>query len=102
VLDRLGITAPLEPMGQGYQDMSPAVKAFQSLAVSGRIRHGNHPLLRWCFANAVVWRDAADNCKLDKAKSYGRIDVAVAAVMAVGALKATTATPEYDIAALIG
>jgi phage terminase large subunit-like protein len=102
VLDRLGITAPLVPFGQGFQDMSPAVKAFQSLAVSGRIRHGNHPLLRWCFANAVVTRDAADNCKLDKAKAYGRIDVAVAAVMAVGALKATTATPEYDIAALIG
>ena len=101
-LDRLGITAPLEPLGQGYQDMSPAVKAFQSLAVQGRIRHGNHPLLRWCFANAVVTRDAADNCKLDKSKSYGRIDVAVAAVMAVGALKATTATPDYDIAALIG
>lgn len=101
-LDRLGISAPLEPMGQGFQDMSPAVKAFQLLAVSGRIRHGNHPLLRWCFANAVVTRDAADNRKLDKAKAYGRIDVAVAAIMAVGALKATTATPEYDLAALIG
>jgi len=102
VLERLGISAPLEPMGQGFQDMSPAVKAFQLLAVNGRIRHGNHPLLRWCFSNAVVTRDAADNCKLDKAKAYGRIDVAVAAVMAVGALKATTATPEYDVAALIG
>ena len=101
-LERLGISAPLEPFGQGFQDMSPAVKAFQSLAVQGRIRHGNHPLLRWCFSNAVVVRDAADNCKLDKSKAYGRIDVAVAAVMAVGALKATTATPEYEIAALIG
>ena len=101
-LDRLGISVPLEPMGQGFQDMSPAVKAFQLLAVNGRIRHGNHPLLRWCFSNAVVVRDAADNCKLDKSKAYGRIDVAVAAVMAVGALKATTATPEYEIAALIG
>jgi phage terminase large subunit-like protein len=101
-MDRLGISAPLEPMGQGFQDMSPAVKAFQLLAVSGRIRHGNHPLLRMCFINAVVVRDAADNCKLDKSKAYGRIDVAVAAIMAVGALKATTATPEYDVAALIG
>jgi phage terminase large subunit-like protein len=102
VMDRLGITAPLQPMGQGYYDMSPAVKSFQLLAVNGHIRHGNHPLLRWCFANAVVTRDPADNCKLDKSKAYGRIDVAVAAVMAVGAMKATTATPEYDIAALIG
>src|SRR5580765_323613 len=101
-MDRLGIEAPIEPMGQGFQDMSPAVKAFQLLAVNGRIRHGNHPLLRWCFSNAAVVRDAADNRKLDKSKAYGRIDVAVAAIMAVGALKATTATPEYEIAALIG
>ena len=101
-MDRLGITAPIEPFGQGFQDMSPAVKAFQLLAVNGRIRHGNHPLLRWCFSNAAVVRDAADNCKLDKSKAYGRIDVAVAAIMAVGALKATTATPEYEISALIG
>ena len=87
-------------MGQGYQDMSPAVKAFQLLAVNGRIRHGSHPLLRWCFANAVVTRDAADNRKLDKAKAYGRIDVAVAAVMAIGAMKASAALP-VDAAALI-
>ena len=102
VLDRLGITLPMQPMGQGFQDMSPAVKSFQLLAVNGRIRHGNHPLLRWCFANSVVTRDAADNLKLDKAKAYGRIDVAVAAVMAVGAMKATTATADYDISAMIG
>ena len=50
VLERLGIAVPLEPMGQGFQDMSPAVKAFELLAVNGRIRHGNHPLLRWCFS----------------------------------------------------
>jgi phage terminase large subunit-like protein len=101
-MDRLGITAPIEPFGQGFQDMSPAVKAYQLLAVNGRIRHGNHPLLRWCFSNAAVVRDAADNCKLDKSKGYGRIDVAVAAIMAIGALKATTAEPEYEISALIG
>jgi phage terminase large subunit-like protein len=101
-LDRIGISLPLEPMGQGFQDMSPAVKAFAHLATNGQIRHGNHPLMRWCFANAVIKRDPSDNRKLDKSKAYGRIDVAVAAVMAVGALKVTTATPEYDIAALIG
>ncbi len=101
-MDRLGIEAPIEPMGQGFQDMGPAMKAFETLAANGKIRHGNHPLLRWCFANAVVVRDAADGHKLDKSKSYGRIDVAVAAIMAVGALKATTAEPEYEISALIG
>ena len=100
-MDRLGIDAPLQPMGQGFQDMGPAMKAFEILAANGKIRHGNHPLLRWCFANAVVLRDPADNHKLDKSKAYGRIDVAVAAVMAVGALKAT-APAEYDVKSMIG
>jgi phage terminase large subunit-like protein len=52
--------------------------------------HGGHPILRWCISNAVVERDAADNRKLTKAKSFGRIDVAVAAIMAVAALKLQT------------
>ena len=99
-LARLGVAVPLEPMGQGFKDMSPAVEAFEELALAGRIRHGSHPLLRWCFSNAVVARDAAGNRKLDKAKAYGRIDVAVAAVMAVGAMK-TSAAPPVEVAALI-
>ena len=99
-LARLGVAVPLEPMGQGFKDMSPAVEAFEELALAGRIRHGGHPLLRWCFSNAVVARDAAGNRKLDKAKAYGRIDVAVAAVMAVGAMK-TSAAPPVEVAALI-
>ena len=99
-LARLGVAMPLEPMGQGFKDMSPAVEAFEELALAGRIRHGGHPLLRWCFSNAVIARDAAGNRKLDKAKAYGRIDVAVAAVMAVGAMK-TSAAPPVEVAALI-
>jgi phage terminase large subunit-like protein len=102
-LERLevDIAYALEPMGQGFKDMAPAVEAFEELAVAGRIRHGGHPLLRWCFSNAVVARDAADNRKLDKAKSYGRIDLAVAAIMAVGAMKASAAAP-VEAAALVG
>ena len=99
-LARLGVAMPLEPMGQGFKDMALAVEAFEELALAGRIRHGGHPLLRWCFSNAVVARDAAGNRKLDKAKAYGRIDVAVAAVMAVGAMK-TSAAPPVEVAALI-
>jgi phage terminase large subunit-like protein len=100
-LSRLGIAMPLEPMGQGFKDMAPAVEAFEELALAGRIRHGGHPLLRWCFSNAVVTRDAAGNRKLDKAKAYGRIDVAVAAIMAVGAMKVSAVEP-VDVATLVG
>jgi phage terminase large subunit-like protein len=97
---RIGLSPPLVECGQGYKDMSPCVEAFEELALAGRIRHGGHPVMRWCFANAVITRDAAGNRKLDKSKAYGRIDVAVAAVMAVGAMKCQAEAPA-EMASLI-
>jgi phage terminase large subunit-like protein len=99
-LAREGLTMPLVPHGQGYKDMTLSIDEFEKIVSTRRFRHGAHPLLKWCFGNAVVTRDAAGNRKLDKAKAYGRIDVAVAAVMAVGAMKAST--PQVEIAAMIG
>lgn len=99
-LGRYGIALPLEPMGQGFKDMSPAIEAFEHFAKAGLIRHGKAALLRWCFGNAVVVRDPTNSRKLDKVKSYGRIDVAVAAIMAIGAMKASMAPP-VDAAAMI-
>jgi phage terminase large subunit-like protein len=90
-LARLGVMVEMMPFGQGFQSMSPAIDVFEELAMAGRIRHGGHPLLTWCMSNAIVERDAAGNRKLNKAKSFGRIDAAVAAVMAVAALKLQTA-----------
>jgi phage terminase large subunit-like protein len=46
--------------------------------------HNNNPCLTWCAANAIIVSDPANNRKPDKAKSTGRIDGIVAAVMAVG------------------
>lgn len=100
-LARQGYALPLLPFGQGYRDMSPAVEAFEEAALSGKLAHGGHPVLRLCVSNAVVSRDPAGNRKLDKAKAYGRIDAAVAAVMAVGACKAS-GEPVLDVAGMIG
>jgi phage terminase large subunit-like protein len=99
--DRIGAAVPLVEMGQGYKAISPCIDVFEELAVSGKLRHGGHPALRWCISNAVITRDAADNRKLDKSKAFGRIDVAQAAVMAVGAMKVKTDTI-LDVAAMIG
>jgi len=98
---RLGIAIPLVEMGQGFKAISPCIDAFEELALRGKLRHGGHPVLRWCISNAVITRDAADNRKLDKSKAFGRIDVAQAAVMAVGAMKVNTETI-FDLAAMIG
>lgn len=75
---------PLEPHGQGFKDMSPALAALEAELLNNRLRHGNHPILTWCAANAVADTDPAGNRKLNKKKATGRIDGMVALAMAIG------------------
>lgn len=100
-LARLGVVVDLMEFGQGFKDMSPAIEIFEQLAIEGRLRHGGHPVLRWAISNAIVERDAANNRKLTKAKSFGRIDPAVAAIMAVAAMKLQT-EDAINVATLVG
>lgn len=79
-----GIELPLQPFGQGFKDMSPAVEEFERLLIATNLRHDGNPVLTWCAANAVYEKDAAGNRKLSKEKATGRIDGVVAAVMAAG------------------
>jgi phage terminase large subunit-like protein len=79
-----GDEALFEAFGQGYQSMSPALRQFEAWVLSGRIVHGNNPVMNMCATNAVVKSDPAGNRKLDKKRSRGRIDGMVAAAMAVG------------------
>lgn len=83
-LEEAGVTLPLEPFGQGYVSMSPALQVAEVEFLHKRVRHGGHPVLTMCAANAVVLKDPAENRKLDKAKSTGRIDGMVSLVMAMG------------------
>lgn len=89
-LARMGVLVNLMPFGQGFRSMAPAIDVFEELAIAGKLRHGGHPVLRWCVSNAIVEKDAAGNRKLTKAKSFGRIDAAQAAIMAVAAMKLQT------------
>ncbi len=91
ILEREGIAAPLVPWGQGSQDMGPAVDAFEAAMLAGKLRHGMHPVLRWCAGNAVFETNPAGARKLSKNRSIDRIDPLVALVMALG-LAARTAT----------
>lgn len=83
-LARLGVELPLEPFGQGFRDMGPALDLLEADLLNEAIRHGNHPILTWCAANAVATTDPAGNRKLDKSKATGRIDGMVALAMARG------------------
>jgi phage terminase large subunit-like protein len=100
-LARLGVDLPLEPHGQGFRDMTPALDALEFELVSGKIRHGGHPVLTMCAANAVATRDAAGNRKLDKAKATGRIDGMVALAMAIGAASTQQRGEVFDFDAAI-
>jgi phage terminase large subunit-like protein len=80
-----GITLPeMQPFGQGFKDMSPAVEAFEAALLNGEVVHPGNPVFTWCAANAVTVSDDAENRKLSKEKANGRIDLMVAAVMGAG------------------
>jgi phage terminase large subunit-like protein len=86
--------------GQGYQSMSPALRDLESVILEKKLRHGDHPVLKFCATNAVIERDAAGNRKLSKKRSAGRIDGMIALTMALGVAPLRTAV-KFDVEALI-
>lgn len=77
-----GDNAVFEQFGQGYASMSPALRDLESLLLNRKLAHGGHPVLTMCMMNSTVKPDPSGNRKLDKQKSRGRIDGAIALTMA--------------------
>lgn len=97
-LRRIGRELPMEPFGQGFRDMSPALESLETELLNSRVCHGGNPVLRWCAANAIAITDAAGNRKLDKSKATGRIDGLVALAMAMGKAATAQAAEPAEIA----
>jgi phage terminase large subunit-like protein len=96
-----GDGAIFEPVGQGFQSMSPALRDLESVILNRKLAHGGHPVLNMCMANATVQADPSGNRKLSKSKSHGRIDGAVALAMAMsvaGTFEPEAPEPTYEIA----
>jgi phage terminase large subunit-like protein len=70
--------------GQGFVSMSPAIRELESKLLQKQLKHGNHPVLTMCAANAITVNDPAGNRKFTKQKSNGRIDGMQALAQAVG------------------
>lgn len=85
-IDRLEVVLPFEEFGQGFVSMAPAIDRAEIEFLHHRLRHGMHPVLTMCAANAIIVQDPAGNRKLDKSKSTGRIDGMVSLAMAVGVM----------------
>jgi phage terminase large subunit-like protein len=77
-----GDAAIFEQFGQGYASMSPALRSLEDIILNKQLAHAGHPVLTMCMMNATVKQDPSGNRKLDKQKSRGRIDGAVALTMA--------------------
>jgi phage terminase large subunit-like protein len=97
---KAGVQLPVIAFKQGFPSMSPAVEVFEALAVDGRLRHGGHRVLRYCIASTRLVRDSWANRRPDKKDYFTRIDLAVAAIMAVSTLQSSNAGP-FDVEALI-
>ena len=105
-LDRLGVTLPLIEHPQGFRRgkrpkderrrpgdppplpglwMPGSIGLAEQLVIDKRLKMKPNPILTWNVASATFERDAQGNRTLSKRKATGRIDGAVALVMAAGA-----------------
>jgi len=82
-LDKEGVILPLTPLGQGYKDFSPCIDDLEHVLAQGKLHHDAHPVLTWAISNTVVDQDPAGNRKMNKQKSFNRIDPAVALAMSI-------------------
>ena len=79
----------LVPFGQGTASMTPALRDLEVKLLEAQLRHGNHPVLTMCAANAKVVGDSGAR-KFDKRTARGRIDGMVALAIAVGVMPQAT------------
>ena len=87
--------------GQGYASMTGPTKELERLVLAGKLRHGDHALLKWNAGNCVAQSDPHENIKLIKDRSIGRIDGMIALVMALArAGAAVDTTSIYELRGL--
>lgn len=70
----------MEPVGQGFRDISPAMQDLGLEFCAGHIVY-NNPILKWCLINTQQTIDPAGNVKFDKSKNRTqRIDGAASLI----------------------
>jgi phage terminase large subunit-like protein len=94
-VERMGIK-PVE-FGQGFQSMSEPTKMFYALALDKRIIHGGNLILRHQVQNCISVMDDAENIKLSKKRSTGRIDSIIGSIMGLDGAVRAGAKPKSSI-----
>jgi phage terminase large subunit-like protein len=63
--------------------MMPAIAELERAVIGRKLKHGGHPILRFCMANCEVETNShGHKIRLKKSKKWLSIDGAVAAAMA--------------------
>ena len=91
-LDEMGVILPLieHPQGINRRKDSPlwmpdSINSLEEMLLEGRLRIQVNPPLRSAVASATFWSSPAGLRRFEKQRATARIDLAVAAAMAVGA-----------------
>lgn len=77
---------PMNEFIQGTKSYHPAMKSLEEHYISGKIAHGNDPVLNWCASNIIARTDQNMNTAPDKKKSADKIDDMVAFLMGVAGI----------------
>ena len=94
-MDKAGLArVPFIYRGFGWKDGSEDIERFRRALFDGEIKGTASLLLRSAMSDAIVLNDPANNAKLAKARSLGRIDAAAATVLAVAQGQRMLAAPE--------
>src|SRR5829696_2945780 len=82
------------------QNLSPAANEQDAVTRSGRLAHDGNPVLAWCVGNVVGHEDRRGNLFPTKQRD-GKIDAAVALLMAIGRAQASENDGAEDITAFL-
>lgn len=75
---------PAVEFRQGSLSMMPAIAELERAIIGRRLKHGGHPVLRFCFSNCEVESNShGHKVRLKKSKKWLSIDGTVASAMGV-------------------
>ena len=83
IIQRLEPIVPVIEVPQDLKNMSPAMKEMDDMMTRKQLLHIHNTCFRWTFGNVRCYVDGNGNCKPLKNKSTGRIDPAVASIIAM-------------------
>lgn len=93
-LEPLGV--PQQEHGQGSGSMSQPTKEFERLVLQKRLSHDGSPVLAWCVNNVVIEPGKMESASPSKRLSRGRIDCAIASIMALDGAMSQNMASVYE------